>query len=91
MKNKKIISLVLFFNTFACIFPQNAIPHAVDSSERFGLLLEKAELAYDSAKFEDAIVLVEKAKDSRKAEIDYNIYILDEALKPVAVQKSEIT
>ncbi len=87
MKNKKIISLVLFFNTFACIFAQNAIPHAVDSSERFGLLLEKAELAYDSAKFEDAIVLVEKAKDSRKAEIDYNIYILDEALKPVAVQK----
>lgn len=88
MKNKIIISLLLSFCFLSFLHAQNKVPHPVDSSERYGLYLEKAELAYDSAKFEEAIVLVEKAKDSRKAEIDYNLYVLDEALKPAAVQKT---
>ncbi len=85
---------ILFFSIIFSIclssvcFAQKYVPHPVNSSEQSGLYLEKAELAYDSAKFEDAIVLVEKAKKSRKAEIDYNLFLLDEALKPVAVQKA---
>lgn len=94
MKNLKFLFFCSIFIFFAFnIYSQNNIPKFLSSEDRSRRVLEKAELAYDIGNYDDAVYLVEKAKENRNLEIDWTVNILTEALKPVAVQKvgDEIT
>ena len=50
-------------------------------------VLENAQVAYDAAKYGEALNLANKAKESRKAEVEWENYILESALSPLAVRR----
>lgn len=87
MNVKQIIIITVFISVFFNIFAIDEIPVLSTPEERSWRLLEKAELAYDTTKYEDAMLLVIKAKENRINEVNWAIYTLEEALKPMSVQK----
>lgn len=89
---KALIKKTIFCFSFCLLtiinlFSQTVAPSFPNPENRFWRILEKAELAFEVGKFEEAFYLVEKAKENRKIEMDWTVYTLDEALKPLPVQK----
>ena len=79
---------------FACAFSfafslafSATVPNHPDSMNVSWRVLENAQVAYDSAKYGEALNLANKAKASRKAEIEWESYILESALSPLAVRR----
>ena len=83
---KIILSLVLTFASFA-IFSQ-VVPKKPESSEFSWRILQDAQFAYDKGDFAKAMNLANKAKANRVAESEYEVYILDTALSPLAVRRA---
>lgn len=83
---KIILSLVLTFASFA-LFSQ-VVPKKPESSEVSWRILQDAQFAYDKGDFSKAMNLANKAKANRVAESEYEVYILDVALSPLAVRRA---
>ncbi|NLM01370.1 MAG: hypothetical protein GX220_07970 [Treponema sp.] len=85
---KKIFFCIM--NFFCALLFLNAqiksMPKLPDSQSRSWRILEKAELSFEAGKFEDAFYLIQKSKENRKTEVDWAVFVLEEALKPVSVQ-----
>lgn len=82
---KLILSAVLLlsFSLFAQVVPKKPV-----SSEFSWRILQDAQFAYDKGEFSKAMNLANKAKANRVAESDYEVYILDVALSPLAVRRA---
>ena len=72
---------------FSSLFAQG-VPKKPVSSEYSWRILQDAQFAYDKGEFSKAMNLVNKAKANRVAESDYEVYILDVALSPLAVRRA---
>ena len=75
--------LLSFFSLFAQVVPKKPV-----SSEYSWRILQDAQFAFDKGEFSRAMNLANKAKANRVAESDYEVYILDVALSPLAVRKA---
>ena len=75
--------LLLSFSLFAQIVPKKP-----ESSEYSWRILQNAQFAFDNGDFAKAMNLANKAKANRVAESDYEVYILDVALSPLAVRRA---
>ena len=75
--------LLLSFSLFAQVVPKKPV-----SSEFSWRILQDAQFAYDKGEFSKAMNLANKAKANRVAESDYEVYILDVALSPLAVRRA---
>lgn len=51
-------------------------------------ILENAQVAYDAAQYGEAMNLANRAKVNRKAEIDWEVYVLESAISPLAVRRA---
>lgn len=86
---KKIISIaIILFIFINYTFTQENIPSPVKDSESSWRILEKAEAAFDSKKYAKASKLVQIAKINRKKESEWSVYTLEQAVKPLSVQKA---
>ncbi len=84
---KRIILSVFFLLTFSSLFSQ-VVPKKPESSEFSWRILQDAQFAYDNGDIAMAMNLSNKAKANRVAESDYEVYILDVALSPLAVRRA---
>lgn len=75
--------LLLSFSLFAQVVPKKPV-----SSEFSWRILQDAQFAFDKGEFSRAMNLANKAKVNRVAESDYEVYILDVALSPLAVRRA---
>lgn len=84
MKKIALSVLVLFFSflTFAQIAPKRPVP-----SEYSWRILQEAKALYDQNDLSGALNLALKAKENRKAESDWENYILENALSPFEVRR----
>lgn len=84
MKKIALSLLVLFFSflTFAQIAPKRPVP-----SEYSWRILQEAKALYDQNDLSGALNLALKAKENRKAESDWENYILENALSPFEVRR----
>ncbi len=87
MTLKKIFLSAFFLLTFSFLFAQ-VVPKKPESSEFSWRILQDAKFAYDKGEFSKAMNLANKAKANRVAESDYEVYILDVALSPLAVRRA---
>lgn len=85
MKKIALICSLLFVSNF--VFSQIA-PKKPESKELSWRILENAQVAFDNGKYGEAINLANKARENRKKEIDWELYVLDTALSPLAVRKA---
>ncbi|MBQ4378672.1 MAG: hypothetical protein II821_05705 [Treponema sp.] len=83
---KIILSLFMIFASFS-IFSQ-IVPKKPETSELSWRILQDAQFAFDKGQFASAMNLANKAKANRVAESDYEVYILDVALSPLAVRRA---
>lgn len=84
---KKFILSFCFFLPAAFFFPQVA-PKKPAPAEFSWRILQDAHFAYDKGDFSSAMNLSSKAKANRAAESDYEVYVLDTALSPLAVRRA---
>ena len=84
---KKLILSLFLSLTFFSLFSQG-VPKKPVSSEYSWRILQDAQFAYDKGEFSRAMNLANKAKANRVAESDYEVYILDVALSPLAVRRA---
>lgn len=84
---KKIILATFFLLTFSALFAQVA-PKKLSPSDYSWRILQRAQFAYDKGDFATAMNLSNKAKSNRIAESDYELYVLDMALAPLAVRRA---
>ncbi|MCR4821265.1 MAG: hypothetical protein K5873_00140 [Treponema sp.] len=84
---KKLFLSVLLISNFYLLFGQIAPKKPVPSQYSWRIL-QDAQLAYDKGEFSKAMNLANKARDNRIAESDYEVYILDVALSPLAVRRA---
>lgn len=85
-KKKIAFGLVFFVSAFAAFCqPTPKRPEAEKYSWR---ILENAQVAFDSAKYSEAMNLANQARESRKAEITWEVFILEKALSPLAVRRA---
>lgn len=84
MKKIALSLLVLFFSflTFAQIAPKRPVP-----SEYSWRILQEAKALYDQNDLSGALNLALKAKENRKAESEWENYILENALSPFEVRR----
>lgn len=85
MKKLALICSVLFFSffAFAQITPKKPLP-----SEYSWRILQEAQLYYDKNDLSSAMSFALKAKENRKAESDWESYILENALSPYSVKRA---
>lgn len=83
---KIILSLFLIFVSLS-VFSQ-VVPKKPESDELSWRILQAAQFAFDRGEFSKAMNLANKAKANRVAESDYEVYILDVALSPLAVRRA---
>ena len=84
---KKIILSLFLTLIFSSLFAQG-VPKKPVSSEYSWRILQDAQFAFDKGNFSSAMNLANKAKANRVAESDYEVYILDVALSPLAVRRA---
>ena len=84
---KKIFLSLCFLLTFSLLFSQ-VVPKKPESSEFSWRILQDAQFAFDKGEISRAMNLANKAKANRVAESDYEVYILDVALSPLAVRRA---
>ena len=84
---KKIFLSLCFLLTFSRLFSQ-VVPKKPESSEFSWRILQDAQFAFDKGEISRAMNLANKAKANRVAESDYEVYILDVALSPLAVRRA---
>ena len=84
---KRTILSVLFICTISSLFSQ-IVPKKPETSELSWRILQDAKFAYDKGEFSTAMNLANRAKANRVAESDWEVYILDVALSPLAVRKA---
>ncbi|WP_294429726.1 hypothetical protein [uncultured Treponema sp.] len=87
MSLKKIILSVCFFSIFSSLFSQ-IVPKKPAPTEYSWRIFQDAKFAFDKGDFANAMNLANKAKANRVAESDYEVYILDTALSPLAVRRA---
>jgi len=83
---KIILPLFLIFVSFS-LFCQ-IVPKKPETAELSWRILQDAQFAFDKGNFSNAMNLANKAKANRVAESDYEVYILDVALSPLAVRRA---
>src|SRR5574344_1491882 len=83
---KKAFFLFLFLCSLFSISAQ--VIKRPDAKSKDWRILEKAQVAFDSGKYGEAVNLANAAKDSHVAEIKWEESVLDKALSPSAVQKA---
>ena len=86
MNIRKTFFACAFSLAFSFAFPVTAPKHP-DSMNVSWRVLENAQVAYDSTMYGEALNLANKAKESRRAEIEWENYILESALSPLAVRR----
>lgn len=64
------------------------VPKKPESSEFSWRILQAAQFAFDKGDFSKAMNLANKAKANRVAESNYEVYVLDVALSPLAVRRA---
>ncbi|WP_407428699.1 tetratricopeptide repeat protein [Treponema sp.] len=84
---KKIFLSVIFMFFFTSVFSQ-IVPKKPQPSDYSWRILQEAQFAFDRGNFATAMNLANKAKANRVAESDYEVYILDVALSPLAVRRA---
>ena len=84
---KKIFLSLCFLLTFSLLFSQ-VVPKKPESSEFSWRILQDAQFSFDKGEISRAMNLANKAKANRVAESDYEVYILDVALSPLAVRRA---
>lgn len=84
---KRLILSFLVLLNFTSLFSQ-VVPKKPESSEFSWRILQDAQFAYDNGDIAMAMNLANKAKANRVAESDYEVYILDVALSPLAVRRA---
>lgn len=84
---KKIFLSLCFLLTFTTLFSQ-VVPKKPESSEFSWRILQDAQFAFDKGEISRAMNLANKAKANRVAESEYEVYILDVALSPLAVRRA---
>lgn len=84
---KKIFLSLCFLLTFSLLFSQ-VVPKKPESSEYSWRILQDAQFSFDKGEISRAMNLANKAKANRVAESDYEVYILDVALSPLAVRRA---
>lgn len=84
---KRLILSFLVLLNFTSLFSQ-VVPKKPESSEFSWRILQDAQFAYDNGDIAMAMNLANKAKTNRVAESDYEVYILDVALSPLAVRRA---
>ena len=87
MNLKKSILSGLFLLTISFSFTQ-VVPKKPEFSEFSWRILQEAHFAYDKGEFAKAMNLANKAKANRVSESEYEVYILDVALSPLAVRRA---
>ena len=78
--------MILLLGVFS-VFSQG-VPKKPETSEFSWRILQDAKFAYDNGEFSRAMNLANKAKENRVAESNYEVYILDVALSPLAVRRA---
>lgn len=68
-----------------CVFAQN--PQKPETSVRAWKILQDAQLAFEMGNFGESIRLADAAKQQRKNEAEWAMYTIEQALKPVSVQR----
>lgn len=83
---KKALFVFLIFSSFVAysqVVPKRPVP-----SEFSWRILQEAQVAFENNNYSEAMNLANKAKENRKAESDWEFYILDTSLSPLAVRKA---
>ena len=75
--------LALCAQTFAFVAPKR--PESKDFSWR---ILENAQVEFDLAHYGEAMNLANRAKQNRCAEVEWEVYVLEGALSPLAVRRA---
>lgn len=81
---KKFFVVALFFFSFLA-FAQT--PPRPSTSEQHWRLLEKATVAFDSGEYNEALRFANRAKESRKMEVTWQLYVLNRATTPADVKR----
>lgn len=84
---KRVILSLIFLLSSLTVFSQ-VVPKKPSSAELSWRILQEAQFAYDTGSFALAMNLANKAKANRVAESDYEVYVLDTALSPLAVRRA---
>ncbi|MBR1402554.1 MAG: hypothetical protein IJ558_14090 [Treponema sp.] len=84
---KKFVLSAWLLLAFSSLFAQG-VPKKPESSEYSWRILQDAQFAFDKGEFSKAMNLATKAKANRVAESDYEVYIFDVALSPLAVRRA---
>lgn len=71
----------------AAAFPQ-AAPKRPAAGNYSWRILENAHVAFDAGLYGEAMDLANRAKDSRRGEIEWETYVLESALAPLAVRRA---
>ena len=87
MTLKKLILSLCFLSVFTTLFAQ-IVPKKPEPAEYSWRILQDAQFAFDKGRFATAMNLANKAKANRVAESDYEVYIFDVALSPLAVRRA---
>ncbi len=82
---KSIAFSLIFVSSLASAQSSPKRPISGDYSWR---ILENANVAFDTARYGEAMDLANRAKDSRRAEIEWETYVLESALSPLAVRRA---
>jgi len=84
---KKIVLICGLTLSTSLLFSQVA-PKRPDSKNYSWRILESAQVAYDAAYYGEALNLANNAKEKHRAESDWERYVLETALAPLAVRKA---
>ena len=87
MTLKKIFLSFCFFSFVTSLFAQ-IVPKKPEPTDYSWRIFQDAKLAFDRGEFATAMNLANKAKANRVSESDYEVYILDAALSPLAVRRA---
>ena len=84
---KKIFLSAFLLFIFSSLFAQ-VMPKKPEPNEFSWRILQDAQFAFDKGSFSSAMNLANKAKANRVAESDYEVYIHEVALSPLAVRRA---
>ena len=83
---KKALFAIVFLMSFAAY--SQIVPKRPVASEFSWRILQQAQVAFENNDYSNSINLANKAKENRKAESEWEFYILDTALSPLAVRRA---